>query len=135
MKYLLFKFKEIILYGFFGICTTIVNITVYFLCVRILEIYYLIGNIIAWILSVLFAFFTNKKYVFQSEKKTKEDYRNEIFSFFIWRIFSFFIDMVIMFVMVDLLVFPDGIIKILSNIIVILINYFASKCFIFKNKE
>ena len=64
MKELLMKYKEIIMYLVFGVLTTVVNIVVYFLSAELLHINYLISNALAWFLSVLFAYITNRKYVF-----------------------------------------------------------------------
>ena len=66
MKELLMKYKEIIMYLVFGVFTTVVNIVVYFLSAELLHINYLISNALAWFLSVLFAYITNRKYVFES---------------------------------------------------------------------
>ena len=67
MKELLMKYKEIIMYLVFGVLTTVVNIVVYFLSAELLHINYLISNALAWFLSVLFAYITNRKYVFDSK--------------------------------------------------------------------
>ena len=69
MKELLMKYKEIIMYLVFGVLTTVVNIVVYFLSAELLHINYLISNALAWFLSVLFAYITNRKYVFESSSQ------------------------------------------------------------------
>ena len=63
---LLRKHRELVSYVFWGVMTTIVNYVVYFLLTEGLQVYYLTGNVIAWAISVLFAYFVNKLYVFQS---------------------------------------------------------------------
>ncbi|KRM21015.1 gtrA-like family protein [Latilactobacillus graminis DSM 20719] len=93
---------------------------------------YLISNTIAWLLSVLFAFFTNKTWVFQSKYTTCKDFSREIASFFFFRGISFVMDTAIMFIGISLLVLPNMIVKVLDQIIVILANYVFSK-WIFKN--
>ena len=55
------------MYLVFGVLTTVVNIVVYFLSAELLHINYLISNALAWFLSVLFAYITNRKYVFDSK--------------------------------------------------------------------
>ena len=67
MKELLMKYKEIIMYLIFGTLTTAVNIVVYYLFSNIIHINYLFSNAVAWFLSVLFAYVTNRKYVFDSK--------------------------------------------------------------------
>ena len=66
MKELLMKYKEIIMYLIFGTLTTAVNIVVYYLFSNIIYMSYLFSNAVAWFLSVLFAYITNRKYVFNS---------------------------------------------------------------------
>ena len=73
------KYKEIIMYLIFGILTTVVNIVVYFIASNVLNINYLISNATAWFLSVLFAYVTNKLYVFESSSK---EFIKEIVAFF-----------------------------------------------------
>ena len=67
MKDLFLKYKEVIMYLVFGVLTTVVNIVVYYVVADCLKINYLIANIAAWFLSVLFAYVTNRKYVFESK--------------------------------------------------------------------
>lgn len=129
MKELFLKYKEIILYLIFGVLTTLVNIIVYFISTKVFLINYQLSNIVAWILSVTFAFITNKLYVFDSKET---NFLKEAISFYTLRLFSLGIDILIMFIMVSLLNINDLISKIISNIIVIVINYFTSKLITFK---
>jgi len=126
------KYKELILYGIFGVLTTIVNILVYYICANILTIHYLISTVIAWLISVLFAYTTNRKFVFESKNK---NIIKEIISFFSFRILSGFIDVAIMYAFVDIFKWNDLIVKILANVIVIILNYIFSKLFIFKKES
>ncbi len=124
------KYKEGILYLFFGGLTTLINIVSFYLLRKIsIELY--ISNILAWILSVLFAFITNKKYVFESNGNTLK----EMVSFFICRIASLIFDLLFMYIMIQLLNTNELLSKILSNVLVVIINYILSKLFIFKVKE
>lgn len=136
---LLRQYKEVISYLIFGVLTTLVNILTYMLFADLFHIDYLISTVIAWILSVLFAYITNKLYVFESKTTVKNEIIKEMLSFFGFRLFSGVLDLANMFVFVSLLHFNDTLIKILSNVFVIIINYVFSKCFIFKqtkiNKE
>ena len=131
---LYYNYRQVWLYLFFGFVTTLVNIVSYEVIVNILKVDYLISNIIAWIIGVIFAYVTNKMIVFESKQNSKKDNIKELTSFLGARIFSLGVDMLVMYVGVSILLFNDTIIKILSNVIVIIINYFFSKFIIFKNK-
>ena len=134
MKQLYNKYKEVILYIFFGGCTTLVNIVVYYLCAHPLNMLTTMSTIISWILSVTFAYVTNKIWVFESNVDNKHDLLKEIVSFYGCRLSTGILDLIIMIVFVDILMFNDLIIKILSNILVIVLNYVANKLYIFKKK-
>lgn len=126
--------KEVILYVVFGVLTTIVSLVTYYICVGIFlnaenAIQLQIANIIAWIISVAFAYITNRKFVFESTNKNK---LGEATKFVTSRIATLLMDMFIMFLGVTLLKLNDGIIKIISQVIVIVANYVFSKIFVFK---
>lgn len=129
------KYKEIILYLVFGVLTTIVNILTYIIFANVLKVDYLISNLIAWILSVLFAYITNKFYVFESKNNEKKTIFFEIISFFSFRVLSGIIDMTLMYLFVSILIFNDSLMKIITNIIVVILNYIFSKLFIFNKKD
>jgi len=129
------KCREGLLYLFFGGCTTLVNIISFYL-LRKVELSTYVSNVIAWFLSVLFAFITNKLFVFESKGKSFKESFKECCSFFFFRVVSLLFDMGIMFALIDLLSVNEMISKVVSNIFVIIINYLFSKLFIFKkNKE
>ena len=123
------KYYEIISYLFFGGCTTLLNFLVFYLLCKIGVNTY-ISNGISWIISVLFAFIVNKKYVFHSSNQ----YKKELISFFGFRIVSLLFDMGILYLLVDVILFNKWWAKLITNIIVILLNYVFSKVFVFKNK-
>lgn len=129
------KYKDVILYLFFGVLTTIINILIYALSTKVFGIEYLASNIISWIISVAFAFFTNKIFVFKSKTNTKILMLKELMSFYYYRLLSLIIEMVLLYICVDLLKINDLAMKILTNIIVIVLNYFFSKFLVFKNKS
>lgn len=134
MLELIKKYEEIILYVFFGVCTTLVNILVYYIFSHIFNLGTIISTVIAWILSVLFAYITNKIWVFKSKSWDKNVLFKEMISFFSCRLLTGLLDIGIMYIFVDILKFNDIIIKVISNIIVIIINYIASKLVIFSKK-
>lgn len=133
MQELIIKNKEIIKYLIFGILTTLVNILCFYILDKLnIDIY--INNTISWIVSVIFAFITNKLYVFESKSLDIKIIFKEGTSFLGARIFSYFVDMGTIYLLFDGLRINKLISKIVSNIIVIIINYIFSK-FIFKKKE
>lgn len=125
------QYKMPILYIIFGGLTTLVNIVVYFVCYNVAGLSNVFSTIIAWILSVIFAFITNKFYVFESKSK---NLFYEISTFFGCRFGTGILDVGIMYLTVDILNWNALLMKIISNIIVIVLNYILSKVIIFKKK-
>lgn len=134
LKQLFIRYKEMILYLFFGGCTTLVNIIVYYICAHLLLLATVPATVIAWILSVAFAYVTNRIYVFESRSRGLVAILREIGAFVSCRLLTGVMDLAIMYICVDLLHFNDLIIKIISNILVIVLNYVASKLLIFRKK-
>lgn len=122
------KYKEIINYLIFGVLTTLISIVTYALFTKVFHIDYLISNVLSWIIAVLFAYITNKIYVFES--KSKKNIK-EITSFFFFRVVSLIIEMIILYIFVDILHIDDFVTKIIAQIIVIVSNYVFSKVFVF----
>ncbi|WP_086444174.1 GtrA family protein [Candidatus Enterococcus lemimoniae] len=134
MKELFHKYKEVISYLVFGVATTIVNILVFFLCKDVLGIDYKISNTIGWFLSVLFAFFTNKYFVFASNHEDFGSFVKEMLLFYWYRILSFVVDMALMILMIEVLHISDFWAKMVTQVAVVVLNYFFSKFLIFKKK-
>lgn len=134
MKKLLEKYKDLIPYAVFGVLTTLVNIGGYWICAHPLGLPVMASTIIAWFASVLFAYLTNRKWVFHSEAVGAAAIWKEIVSFFACRIGTELIDLAFMFIFVDKLGFNDMIIKAIANVVVIIVNYVASKFVIFRHK-
>lgn len=128
------KYKSFIAYAVFGVFTTIVNIVTYNVCYVNLEFSNTISNIIAWVLAVTFAYLTNKVWVFDSKSWKWEVLRREVPAFISCRLATGVMDLVIMFVAVDLLGWHAMLMKLLSNILVIISNYVFSKLVIFKKR-
>lgn len=134
IKQLIILYQDIILYGIFGVLTTLVNIVVYWVMAHPLGMGTMVSTVIAWIAAVLFAYFTNRKWVFHSKAVGANAIMKEIVSFFACRIATGVVDWACMFLFVTVLSFNDVIIKALANILVIILNYVASKLIIFKQK-
>ncbi len=128
------KFQEGILYLFFGICTTFINF-LSFLILDLLGVNTYLNNTFSFLFSVCFAYLTNKYIVFQKKEVHGKAFVKEASSFFMVRILTYFVDMSGMFLFYGLLAWNKIFVKILMNLVVILLNYFASKFFIFYKKE
>lgn len=128
------KHKEIILYLIFGGLTVAINLTTYILLTRIANINYLIANIMSWFIAVLFAYLTNKIYVFESNLTELIFLIKELISFVSCRLFSGILELILMYLMINILYINDLFVKIFTNTIIILLNYILSKAIIF-NKQ
>jgi putative flippase GtrA len=133
LKAMLIAHKQIILYLFFGVCTTAINTASYWLLYDVLHFGNLLSTILAWLAAVIFAFITNKLFVFESKRTSTQVCINEVVSFFGCRLLTGILDVVIMAVAVDLLKWSGLLWKLISNIVVTIINYFASKRIIFRD--
>lgn len=129
------KYKSIIAYLFFGVCTTAVNLIVYFLCARWINLSTGFSTVVAWLLAVIFAFLTNKVWVFESKSWERKLLIKELGSFFICRAASGVADLIIMLITVDILDWNELMMKLFSNTLVIILNYVASKLFVFKKPD
>lgn len=137
MKELLKKYSEIIRYLTIGVLTTMVSLGVYYILTLTIfdpkkAIELQITNIISWIASVTFAYFTNRSFVFQQTQKMS---LKEAVNFYLSRLSTLGIDMIMMYILVTLLGFNDKIIKLIVQVVVIVLNYVFSKFFVFNKKE
>lgn len=128
------KYQSFIAYAVFGVFTTIVNIVTYNLCYYKAGMSNTLSNIFAWILAVTFAYLTNKVWVFGSNSWKWETLRKEIPAFVSCRLATGIMDLIIMYVCVDVIGWHAMLMKIISNILVIVLNYVFSKLVIFKKK-
>ena len=137
IKELYLKYKEVINYLIFGVLTTVVSLVIYYISVFTFlnqedAIQLQIANIISWIAGVAFAYFTNRKFVFESKEKNK---LKEAGKFVLARATTLVMDMLIMWLGVTVLHLNDKIIKLISQVVIIVSNYIFSKLFVFKNKK
>ncbi|WP_019228187.1 GtrA family protein [Sedimentibacter sp. B4] len=119
--------RELISYLVAGILTTLVNFLIYYVLI-FFGIEYKAANTTAFLISVIFAFFINKKYVFLSNKESTK----EFMKFFSGRIFTYALDIGTMMVLVELLGASLYSAKIWANAVVMVSNYLLSKFWIFK---
>lgn len=127
--------REVISYLVFGVLTTLVNFVFYWLFTEVLGIYYLTSNVIAWIFAVIFAYITNKLFVFGSKSWELSIVVKEVLSFGAARILSLLFETGFLTLTVEIFKFPKLIAKIIAAVFVVIINYVASKLFIFKKKK
>ncbi|WP_027703156.1 GtrA family protein [Metaclostridioides mangenotii] len=132
---LFYKYKEVLLYLFFGVLTTIVSFVSFYISSEILEIHYLISNVISWIFAVGFAYVTNRIWVFESKTKEIKTILKEIFTFVNCRLLSGIIDMITMFILVDIFITDNIYAKIFTQVIVVILNYIFSKLIVFKDNN
>lgn len=132
---LFLRYREPLLYLFFGGLTTLVNIAAYAALADWLGIYYLTANAAAWVLSVLFAYLTNRRFVFESRSRGAAAVLRELALFVGCRLLSGAFDMGCMYLCVDLIRLPGLAAKLLSNILVVILNYLFSKFLIFRGKR
>lgn len=125
------KRKELLNYIVFGVLTTLINILAYQI-LSMVGVSTLTANGIAWILSVLFAYITNRKYVFDSHSENRIQ---ECLKFYGSRISTGILDMAGMWMLVDIFHFRGMVSKVGMNVVVIVLNYIFSKVFVFKHKE
>lgn len=135
LKSLYIRYKDIILFVFFGGCTTLVNVVSYFICSRIYHLSVTASTIAAWTLAVMFAYVTNRKYVFKSENTTVKSITIEFGAFLSSRLLTGLLDLTMMYVFVKLLSQNDMLIKLISNIIIVICNYLLSRLMVFKQHE
>ena len=130
------KYKEIVNYLIVGVLTTVVSLGVYYACVLTFlnpenAIQLQVANIISWVAAVTFAYFTNRKFVFESKNP---DMLKEASAFVGARVATLLMDMLCMFVMVTCMGLSDKIAKLVVQVIVTVANYIFSKIFVFQKK-
>ena len=129
------KYKEYILYLFFGGVTTVVSYAVYFLMTRLLGSEEVFANTVGWIFGVATAYVTNRIWVFESRASGFGPVMKEIGEFALARVTTLVTEDLIIFIFVDRLGFSDIIIKIIASVITIVLNYVFSKFIIFRKKR
>ena len=135
VKSLFVKYYDIISYLFFGVLTTVVNYLVYLPCLNILHLSAAVSNVIAWVAAVAFAYLTNKPFVFKSNDWSMKTVLPELGKFISCRVGSGLLETGIIFVTVDCLTWDGNIMKLITSVLVVVLNYVASKLLIFTKKK
>ena len=128
------KYWDILSYLFFGVCTTIVNYIIYLPCYNLLHLSATVSNILAWIVAVAFAYLTNKPFVFKSNDWSRQTVIPELTKFIGCRIGSGALETIILFLAVDMLGWNGNIWKLITQIMVVVLNYIGSKLLVFTKK-
>ena len=126
------KHYDILAYLFFGVLTTAVNYAVYLPCYNFLGLSASVSNVIAWVFAVAFAYLTNKPFVFKSHDWSAATVIPELTKFVSARIASGAMETLIILVTVDVLAWNGNIMKLVTSVLVVILNYIASKLFIFR---
>lgn len=127
------KYRPLLLYLIFGVCTVAINAVVYSICCSVFQIKNIPSAVLAWSVAVVFAFFTNKHYVFTSKDNALRSSVQEGARFFLCRVLSGSLDIAIMAIAVSWLHGSNILWKLISNVIVTIANYWISKLWIFTN--
>lgn len=128
------KHYDILSYLFFGVLTTVVNYAVYLPCYNLFHLSASLSNVIAWVVAVAFAYLTNKPFVFKSNDWSWKTVGPELVKFVGCRIGSGLVETAIIFVTVDLLRWNGNIWKLVTSVLVVILNYVASKVLVFRKK-
>lgn len=136
IKGLYFNYKEVVNYLVFGGLTTIVNFVTYYIFARMIGIDEVVSSALSWFFSVLFAYITNKIFVFDSKTETRTQLIKECVSFFLARILSGVLcDVGTFALMVKVFNINDILSKIVTQVMVVIVNYIFSKFIVFKKKK
>ncbi|ANZ60835.1 teichoic acid glycosylation protein [Secundilactobacillus paracollinoides] len=134
IKQLWHQYASVISYLVFGVLTTLVNIGVFDILDTHAHWNYQVATVIAWFVSVLFAYITNKLWVFDSKTTTSQAFLTELGSFFFFRIVSLFMDMGMMWLGISVLHASPLLTKVIDNVVIVVVNYLFSKVFIFRKQ-
>lgn len=129
------KYKEMLLYVFFGGLTTVISIGIFGALNVGLKINEHISNLISWIFAVMFAFFTNRIWVFSASTKNAGDFISQMLKFYSGRLVTLGVEELILWIFITELNFNSMLIKVIAQVVIIILNYIISKLFVFKGKK
>jgi putative flippase GtrA len=140
------QYKEMLLYLFFGGCTTVVGLIFYALPISFLKLGTVsfwrikidldvqVSNVISWICAVTFAYITNRTWVFEDKAHGAKPIANECAAFFAGRFFTLIVENILLNISTQTLSMGDYLAKIIVSVVTIILNYIISKLFVFKKK-
>jgi putative flippase GtrA len=129
------KYEEGINYLIFGFLAFVLNYVLYFLFSSAMQMHYMAATALSWVLTVVFAYWTNRTFVFKSKNKDAQSLGKEFLSFIGARVATEVLELALMFLMVDCVDLNEYLSKFACQVIVIVANYFLSKLWIFKEKK
>ena len=132
LKAMVEKHRDVLLYLIFGVMTTAVNYVVYLPCYNLLGLSGSVSNVIAWVGAVAFAYLTNKPFVFRSHDWSAKTVIPELTRFVGCRIGSGVLETAIIFLTVDCLAWNGNAMKLLTSVLVVILNYIGSKLLVFR---
>lgn len=135
IRTLIEKYYDILSYLFFGVLTTIVNYLVYLPCYNMLGLSATVSNLVAWVVAVAFAYLTNKPFVFKSNDWSAETVVPELTKFVGCRVGSGLMETIIIFLTVDLMAWNGNVMKLFTNVLVVIVNYIGSKLIVFRKQK
>ena len=133
MRRYFLKYKEMIFYLLFGGLSFLVSTVSYAVLPFSISMNELTANLISWVVTVLFAFVTNRIWVFQAHTKGPIEFLRQAASFYGSRVVTLLVEELILFVFITRLAFPGMAVKVAAQVVVIVLNYVLSKCWIFRN--
>ena len=128
------KYWDVLSYLFLGVLTTVVNYLIYLPCYNMLHLSASVSNAIAWVVAVAFAYLTNKPWVFKSHDWSRQTVIPELTKFVGCRVGSGALETGIIFLTVDLLCWNGNIMKLVTSVLVVILNYIGSKLLVFRKK-
>ena len=134
LRSLIEKYWDVLSYLFFGVLTTVVNYLIYLPVYNFCGLSAALSNMIAWVGAVIFAFLTNKPFVFRSHDWSAKTVVPELTKFVSCRVASGVLETVILFLAVDCMNWNGNIWKLVTQVLVIIINYVGSKLLVFRKK-
>ena len=134
-KYTSGTYRQIVLYVFWGAMTTLVNFAGFFLLHRLLDVNYLVSNVICWVIAVYFAFFTNRYFVFHSTLKGFKPIFLESLVFAGGRLFSLGCEILLLALAVECLHFNTLLSKLGVTVLVDVLNFLYSKLVVFRQRK
>ena len=132
IRKLIEKYWDLLSYLFFGVLTTVVNYLVYLPCYNLLGISASVSNVIAWVAAVAFAYLTNKPWVFKSHDWSRQTVIPELTKFVGCRVGSGALETGIIFLFVDVLCWNGNVMKLITSVLVVVLNYIGSKLLVFR---
>lgn len=135
IRNLIIKYYDVLSYLFFGVLTTVVNYAVYLPCYNLWHLSAGVSNVIAWVVAVVFAYLTNKPFVFKSRDWSAKTVVPELTKFVACRVGSGVVETAIISVTVDMLHWNGNLLKLITSVLVVVLNYVGSKLVVFTKKE